>query len=240
MICIDILKKNSANTEAVKAVKVRLNALMGSTLDVHNGFFGNSTEAVVKQFQKKNNLISDGIIGDLTWERLFTVPEPVKAGSNQLRIRAMEYMLTQLHVREKTGNNDGKEVEEYLRSVGLGKGYAWCMAFVFHGFQKSADDLKVKNLVPKTAGVMDCYRKAKERGFVIVLDPLPGDQFIMDFGKGTGHTGIVTKNHNKTNVFTVEGNTSRDPTYKGEDRDGNGVFERNRPISSILAFIRYI
>lgn len=33
-------------------------------------------------------------------------------------------------VLEATGHNDGQEVERYLASTGLGKGYAWCAAFV--------------------------------------------------------------------------------------------------------------
>jgi hypothetical protein len=37
--------------------------------------------------------------------------------------------LSQVGVRERTGRNDGVEVEAYLRSVGLGKGYPWCAAF---------------------------------------------------------------------------------------------------------------
>ena len=36
----------------------------------------------------------------------------------------------EIGVREATGNNDGKRVEEYLRYTDLGKGYAWCSAFV--------------------------------------------------------------------------------------------------------------
>ncbi|NGM63410.1 hypothetical protein G5B30_15980 [Sphingobacterium sp. SGG-5] len=36
----------------------------------------------------------------------------------------------ELGVREATGNNDGKRVEEYLAYTHLGKGYAWCAAFV--------------------------------------------------------------------------------------------------------------
>lgn len=237
--CGKIIEIGSTDAVAVKAIKVRLNALMGSTLDVNNGNFGSSTEAVVKQFQKKNQLLSDGRVGELTWERLFTFAEELPVKSNVLRFRAMEIMDGQLFVREKTGRNDGVEVETYLAAVGLGKGFAWCMAFVFWAFQKAATELGVKNLVPKTAGVLDCYSKAKG-AYLVTGDPEPGDQFIMDFGSGKGHTGVVTEFKSDTkSVYTVEGNTSADPTYSGEDREGNGVFERNRKVSTIKAFLRY-
>lgn len=233
--CGKIIEKGSKDDVSVKAIKVRLNDLTGSTLDVTNGNFGDSTADVVKNFQRANQLNPDGRVGELTWERLFTVIDPLKVQSKILRLRAMEIADGQLFVREKTGKNDGEQVEEYLRTVGLGKGYAWCMAFVFWAFKKSADELNILNPVPKTAGVLDCLSKAKK---YVVKTPQEGDQFIMDFGKGAGHTGIVTEVKNGR-IYTVEGNTSADPTYAGEDREGNGVFERSRAISSIKAFIRY-
>lgn len=231
-----LIKAGSTDTVSVKAIKKRLNELTGSTLGEDNGNFGPSTEAVVKQFQKSRNLISDGVVGELTWERLMTVIIPHAIDSPILRIRAEQIMFSQLHVRELTGKNDGKEVEEYLKSVGLGKGYPYCQAFMFWGFQLASNQLLVPNLMPKTAGVLDCYRKAKK--YVVTGDPQRGDQGIMDFGKGTGHTFMVTSFKNDR-VFTIEGNTSADPAYAGEDREGNGIFERNRPLKSAIAYLRY-
>lgn len=230
-----LLKKGTTNVDAVKALKAKLNESVGSTLDVANGNFGDSTEAVVKQFQKKHNLLQDGIVGELTWMNLFVTTPPNSVGSIVLRFRALETLQTQLHVREKTNNNDGIDVEKYLKAVGLPKGYAWCMAFVYWGFKEASEQLKVKNPVPRTAGVLDCLSRAKTK---VVALPQPGDQFIMDFGAGKGHTGMVVDVRGK-NIFTVEGNTSSDPSYVGEDREGNGVFQRSRPISSIKNFIRY-
>ena len=42
----------------------------------------------------------------------------------------MDIAKTQIGVAEATGHNDGVQVEKYLKSVGLGKGYPWCAAFV--------------------------------------------------------------------------------------------------------------
>ena len=41
-----------------------------------------------------------------------------------------ETYTSQIGVREATGKNDGKQVEQYLKAVKLNKGYAWCAAFV--------------------------------------------------------------------------------------------------------------
>ena len=40
------------------------------------GVFGPKTEAAVKQWQKANGLVDDGIVGDETWSKMF--PQPVK------------------------------------------------------------------------------------------------------------------------------------------------------------------
>lgn len=235
--CGKIIEKGSTDAVAVKAIKVRLNTLIGSTLDVNNANFGDSTEAVVRKFQKQHQLLNDGRVGKLTWERLFTEIKPLEIQSSILRFRALEIMDTQLFVRELTNKNDGEEVEAYLKSTGLGKGYPWCMAYVYWGFQNAATQLGRKNPVPKTAGVLDCWQKAK--GLYSVKEPEEGDQFIMDFGGGKGHTGMITDVYGKE-IYTNEGNTSADPSYAGEDREGNGVFERIRSIKSInKGFLRY-
>ncbi len=47
-----------------------------------------------------------------------------------MRERIIDIAVQEIGVREATGNNDGKRVEEYLAYTGLGAGYAWCAAFV--------------------------------------------------------------------------------------------------------------
>ena len=48
---------------------------------------------------------------------------------NQLSLKIAQ---SQNGVQEVPRNsNAGAAVESYLKSVGLGKGYSWCMAFVY-------------------------------------------------------------------------------------------------------------
>lgn len=239
----EILKVGHYNDpEAVKAVKVKLNELgyktsKGETLDESNGNYGETTKALVERFQLDRQLLDDGIVGKLTWERLFNPLVKTTPNSKILRMRALEIAKTQLHVRELTGKNDGVEVISYLNAVGLGKGYAWCQAFVFWCFEKAAQELQVKNPVPKTAGVLECLRQAKKAGITIIVDPKQfqaGDQGIMDFGGGKGHTFLIEQDKDEDEQFTIEGNTNN-----GGSRDGDGVYERTRFDRFIVCVIRY-
>lgn len=226
------------NAAIVSEIKIRLNKLGLSSLSPNIPLVGVETVTAIKKFQKSRGLIQDGIIGELTWNRLFEKSAP--SASNQLSARAIYVAKGYLDVREKTNRNDGTIVERFLRMVGLGKGYAWCMAFIYTVFSEAAKTLNSSSPVPKTAGVLDCLRIVKEKnlGLIIKSDPMPGDQGIMDFGGGKGHTFIVTERKGNK-IFTIEGNTSADPSYPKEDREGNGVFERSRLISTIKCFIRY-
>jgi hypothetical protein len=144
--------------------------------------------------------------------------------------KTLEIAITQIGVEEIPRNsNSGPEVEIYLKSVGLGKGYSWCMAFVYWCTQKAALQLAVNNPLKRTAGVLDQYNS---RPFLVAFVPQPGDVFIMDLGKGLGHTGIVEKIVGNT-LYTVEGNTN---SVGG--REGYKVCRKKRKMITIKAFLR--
>lgn len=137
---------------------------------------------------------------------------------------------SQLGVQEMPkGSNAGPQVEAYLKSVGLGKGNAWCMAFVFWCVMNASKNKVVINPLKKTAGVLDQWNS---KPLLRQKLPQPGDIFIMDFGKGQGHTGIVEKVVG-LKIMTIEGNTNDDGS-----REGYEVCRRERSISSIKGFLR--
>lgn len=148
--------------------------------------------------------------------------------------RSLQIAISQLGVSEQPkGSNSGPEVNQYLKSVGLGKGYAWCMAFVYWCVNKAAGEMGIQNPLVKTGGVLHQFnhttlRKLPNRSAGVK----PGDIFIMQFGDGTGHTGFVEKVENGI-VTTIEGNTNDDGS-----REGYEVARRQRPISSIKSFIQ--
>lgn len=141
-------------------------------------------------------------------------------------LRALAVAVTQLGVQEEPkGSNSGPQVNKYLASIGLGPGYSWCMAFVYWCFREAN---AAAQLVP-TGGVL---RQWNERPQLRVTSPAPGDIFIMDYGKGMGHTGIVEKVVG-ANIHTIEGNTNSEGS-----REGFEVSRRVRPIAKCKGFLR--
>ncbi len=138
-------------------------------------------------------------------------------------------------------SNAGPFVEACLKMVGLGKGHAWCMAFVYRCYEEAAKELGIPNPCPKTAGVLNCLNKTPNSRVITKAQAtpdniIPGYQFIMDFGKGLGHTGIVVQVNMNGTYIAIEGNTDE----KG-GREGNGVHKRLRRLDDKLlrAFIVY-
>lgn len=238
----------------------QLETIIPFTPLVEDGIYGIETKRAIALFQAKNSITVDGIAGPATLKLLFPedhsldvvsvrqVP-PLKPGERSLVYRAMQYMLAQVGVKEATGNNDGPAVEAFLRAVGLGRGFYWCMAFVYWAFSNAFYDLFKNNntiILPllKTGGCMMQYNFCKinagKPGYetMIVLnpkehDPKPGDIFIIDLGKGAGHTGVITNINLDGSLATVEGNTNDNGSANGD-----GVYERVRHVEKLFALIR--
>lgn len=145
---------------------------------------------------------------------------------------ALFVAITQVGVREEKSNK-GPEVARYLKAVGLPVGYAWCMAFVYWCTEMAANKLQQPNPLIKTAGVLDQLNRTTLR----ILPPRssgikPGDVFIMDLGKGLGHTGFIEK-VNVGTFSTIEGNTNA-----AGSREGIEVARRTRSITEIRAIIQ--
>jgi hypothetical protein len=140
----------------------------------------------------------------------------------------------EIGVREKTGNNDGKEVEKYLAAVGLGKGYSWCAAFVSWCLNQK----EVPN--PKSAWVPNWFPSSKliyKRGEKNRL-PKKADLFGIYFPekKRIAHIGFVDDWQEEMGVvITVEGNTN-----EAGSREGDGVYRKRRLIRQIYAVSRWI
>jgi hypothetical protein len=196
-------------------------------------------------------LLIDGKVGQITWGTMFgpsSVPTHA-ARPSQLVKAAIEFAATQLDVRENPlGSNRGPEVDEYLRAVGLdpvGGSFAWCVAFTHFCYLRAAQSLNRQNPHIKTPGVLKHWNQAARTPGVIrvtraeaLADPTlvkPGSLFIIDFGDGFGHSGMVIGTANGR-LTTIEGNTN-----DSGSRNGIGVFQRNaRKINEInKGFIDY-
>lgn len=154
------------------------------------------------------------------------------------------------------GSNRSPEIDRYLKtSAGLdneaqykrkGRGYAWCMAFVYTMFDDFCKKLGLPNPLPKTAGVLKHWRKADPALKISVASARsnpslvkPGQIFFLvtDKAKGLGHTGIVTAVNAKAGTYdTIEGNTNDKLSREG-DRVGRNT--RKLSSSALLGFVDY-
>lgn len=141
---------------------------------------------------------------------------------------ALEVAKTQIGKAENPlGSNWGTPVKDYLKSVGINFPASWCMAFVYWCFNQNGI-----NPLIKSGGVLHCWNNADKKHRV-VGEPQLGDIFIMDFGKGLGHTGIVEK-VDANFIYTIEGNTN-----DSGSREGIMVCRKQRPKTKIKGYLRY-
>jgi hypothetical protein len=254
-----LLKIGDFDAILITDVQQRLN-FVGCGPITENGFFDDETRNAIKLFQIRypdldgHSLIVDGLLGILTWGALFGAPS-VSSNSiapSKLTLAVINFASTQIGVLEEPlGSNRGSMVDQYQIAVGLNlkprkPGYYWCVAFTFFCYQQASAEISLNNNPHiKTAGALDHWNKAKSKDGIsritriqATADPClikPGAIFIIDYGSGLGHSGIVTEiNHGR--LVTIEGNTNA-----GGSSNGIGVFKRNsRKISEInRGFIDY-
>jgi hypothetical protein len=137
---------------------------------------------------------------------------------------------SQLGVTEATGHNDGVAVESYLKSVGLGKGYAWCMAFVYWCAKQAAAKMGIVNPLLQTGGVEVEW---ESNHGTRVTKGLQGCVFFMHHPTGW-HTGIVTGEFPDGLLHTIEGNTNSNGS-----REGTAVLRKVRYVKDMVGFKKY-
>ncbi|MBS1684760.1 MAG: CHAP domain-containing protein [Bacteroidetes bacterium] len=140
---------------------------------------------------------------------------------------------SQLGVRELTGHNDGKDVEKYLHTCGLGKGYAWCAAFVKWCYIQCGIN---------TTGITAWAATCINRNHIIysqgrfTSEPLPGDNitFWDYYNKRVAHTGLYHRRVNETFYESVEGNTNG-----AGSAEGDGVYLKKRSFKATYIISRW-
>lgn len=180
------------------------------------------------------------------------------ARANELPSRAEDNAHKYLWVKEKTNKNDHLEIDKMLGYLGLPKGLSWCAAFSLYNYKEAADELRVKQPFPRYGRVAMLWEKCKAnplRYKTITADDvrfrgvhlLPGDLPVwangsIRDGDFNGHTGLVISQSSPMKFLSIEGNTM--PSNKGNQRDGGGVYVRERVIAPgsfrILGFCRPI
>lgn len=170
--------------------------------------------------------------------------------SSPLSLEALRIAVSQVGVHEQPhGSNDGPEIKQYLLSAGLVKPNAWCMSFIYWCFNEAAKNLKVKNPLFKTGGVLRQWENsisnrqfghiqgANQGDIGKVQIAQPGDIFILDHGHGFGHAGIIKSWDSLKLIYnTIEGNSNTDGS-----RDGEAVVNHTRknPDPLLVGYLRF-
>lgn len=148
--------------------------------------------------------------------------------------------MTQVGVREATNRNDGKEVEAYLASTGLGKGHPWCAAFIHYCYRKCDTILQPRHLFARAAHWNREQNRVWQRGSWTYEKEWKrisenGDVFGLWYNNlgRIGHVGFIY-DEDKDYIFTVEGNTG-----SGGEREGDGVYLRKRLKKGIFCVARW-
>lgn len=148
------------------------------------------------------------------------------------REKVIAVAITQIGVTEKTGRNDGPQVEKYIASVGLNPkgGYPYCACF---NYWVGREALGSRNPYPKSAWSPDHVK-----GGVRVTETNPihgGETFGIWFAskKRIAHTGLVERRE-RGNLITIEANTNANAAVgSAGDRDGQGVYRKRRPWKTV-------
>lgn len=148
--------------------------------------------------------------------------------------RLVAIYTAEIGVREHTGKNDGRRVEEYLSSCNLGKGYAWCAAFV-NWCHVQADIIGANSAwspswFPKRTTI---YTHGEQNN----TTPSQADVFGQWFNdkKRIAHVGFIDDWGEGDYCITVEGNTN-----DGGSREGDGVYRKRRLKNQIYKVSRWI
>lgn len=139
----------------------------------------------------------------------------------------------------ETRQNGGPIVEMFQKAVdGISSGEPWCVGFAWFCVQ-AIDDLSVllnggsaNSKLFKTEWTVSLWDDSPYK----YNEPQIGRIVVWrhDINPNRGHCGIVVGVHDD-GITTVEGNTS---ATSGDQRDGDGVWEKKRPGGNIPGFTR--
>ena len=147
---------------------------------------------------------------------------------SSLRVQILQIAEREIGVKEATGNNDGERVEEYLRYTHLGRGYAWCAAFVSWCYGQAGLPEPRNPWSPALFPSARTY--CKGRACEAVTNQIRKADVFGIYGavaKRINHVGLVRKVEN-VYLITVEGNSN------------NRVESRRRHLKTIYALSDWI
>ena len=159
--------------------------------------------------------------------------EAVRQGHAINRNHALAAYAAQFAGVKEEGVNSGRWVKAFQRAVdGKAEGEPWCCAFVNYCL-KGVDPLG--NGPSKVFRSESCAMTWQQTpGSLHISSPKTGALAIWNVpGTQRGHIGIVSDWDGGDTFLAWEGNTSAEGA-SGSQREGDGVFERRRPMAGYL------
>lgn len=123
----------SKSKETIQLIQHEL-ARKGFNPGVIDGIWGRRTESAVRAFQASNSLVVDGIVGPVTWQRLFGAA-PAADPVNSAAIPWFQEARRLIGIKERVGPGNEPEIIDWAKAAGIAYNsddIPWCGLFVAH------------------------------------------------------------------------------------------------------------
>lgn len=162
---------------------------------------------------------------------------------NQQRELLLEEARRYLGTREEPkGSNRGTHIDYWLRTVGSPLGSPWCAAAVWcWGLQATGRARWPVRMSGRVQDIVD-VAIANQTFTTDATLAVPGDLVVFYYPslKRYGHIAVLEHAITDRRVKSLDGNTAPDAAAgSAADREGYGVFRKNRPLNDRVGLIRW-
>lgn len=168
----------------------------------------------VKCFQRCNDLVDDGKLGENTRKK---IENPYQKSYPELVLYIAK---NEIGNGETRGNNQGPSITKYRR--GLNKSDSWCAWFVSWCLEEACKEMGLLMFVPpgkwkrNWRGAKRLFKTVKKNGGTSIHEPEPGALVLWNRGAlndWRGHIGIACSYlSDKNKFYVIEGNKGSFPS----------------------------
>jgi|RhiMethySRZTD1v2_1073278.scaffolds.fasta_scaffold1039905_1 uncharacterized protein (TIGR02594 family) len=192
---------SSKSRETIQLIQHEL-ARKGFDPGVIDGIWGRRTEGAVRTFQASNGLVIDGIVGPVTWQKLFGSPSAVEP-INSPAIPWFQEARRLIGLKERVGPGNEPKIIDWAKDAGIAYSsddIPWCGLFVAHCVSSTLGE---ESLPANPLGARQWLRFGAP-----CPKPVPGSILVFWRDKRTsfkGHVGFYAGQEKGTGVLHVLG-----------------------------------